>query len=102
MNRSDLIWAVAETQKMKQTDVERILDGLLKVIEVSLACGEPVTIARFGKFEPRTRRPVTRRNLNTGEEIKVPEKTTVLFHAAPALKERVNKSVRQPALPESS
>lgn len=76
---------------MNLAKAEEILQTITETIELSLACGEAVTIRNFGKFEVRTRQPVTRLNPRTGDKIEVPEKRSVLFHAAPALKRRVNK-----------
>lgn len=67
-----------------------MLDRILNVA-ASVACGEPVSIRKFGKFEPRRRSEVTRRNPKTGIEIHVPSKNSVAFLPAPALKERLNQ-----------
>lgn len=91
MNRSDLTRAIARVDGVDQATAEQILQTLTDTIELSLACGEPVTIRNFGKFEVRTRQPVTRLNPRTGDKIEVPEKQSILFHAAPSLKKRVNK-----------
>jgi integration host factor subunit beta len=90
MNRSDLIRAIAENENLSMGEVERTLDAIIQMIEISLACGESVLIRNFGKFECRTKRAVVRTNPKTGEKIKVPEKQAVIFHASPALKKRIN------------
>lgn len=69
---------------------EKTLERVLDVIGTSLACGEPVSIRNFGKFEPRTRSAVTRRNPVSGEEMKVPSRIGVGFVPSPSLKERIN------------
>lgn len=89
MNRSHVVRALmrdGHTQRSAEQAVEQVLNA----IALSLACGEPVTIRNFGKFQPRTRRSVTRKNPVTGESVTVPEKTSVGFVPAPALKERIN------------
>lgn len=92
MNRSDLIRAIAKADGVDLATAERMLQTLTDTIELSLACGEAVTIRNFGKFEVRDRNPVVRLNPRTGDKIEVPAKQSVLFHAAPALKRRVNKN----------
>lgn len=92
MNRSDLVRAIADQGGFSLIESEEILDLIIETIGVSLACGEPVLISRFGKFEPRLKKAGVRRNPRTGEDVQVPEKTTVLFRAAPFLKQRINKT----------
>lgn len=92
MNRSDLIRAAAEAENLPMGQVERILDSIMETIGVSLACGEAVMIRNFGKFEPRQKRATERKNPKTGDIISVPPKKAILFHAAPALKERINRN----------
>lgn len=96
MNRSELIRAVAEKEGMKIADVERVLNSVVTMMEISLACGESVLIRNFGKFEPRDKKATVRRNPKTGETIQVPAKRTVLFHPAPALKQRIKIEGVQP------
>jgi DNA-binding protein HU-beta len=91
INKSDLARAL-RLEGYRQSQAEVAVDRVLDAITVSLACGESVSIRNFGKFEPRTRSAVTRKNPKTGKEIKVPEKTSVGFIPAPALKERLNKN----------
>lgn len=92
MNRSDLIRATADAHGIPLAEAEKILNTITDMIAVSLACGEPVLISRFGKFESRMRDACIRKNPRTGADIEVPAKQTVLFHAAPALKKRINKN----------
>lgn len=89
MNKSDLVRKVSRKSQMTQAQIEEILDRFLRTMTTSLASGEPVVIKNFGRFEIRQRAAVTRRNPRTGEEIKVPEKKAVLFHAAQAFKDEV-------------
>lgn len=49
-----------------------------------------MSIRNFGKFEPRLKGAVTRKNPKTGASVEVPEKFSVGFIAAPALKARLN------------
>jgi nucleoid DNA-binding protein len=72
--------------------VEMLVNDFLRVIALSLADGEDVKLSGFGLFEVRERKPVTRRNPRTGEEIKVPAKVTLGFKPSPVLKEKVNGS----------
>lgn len=91
MNRTQLVRALAQHTGLTRGDAEVLLESLIQIIEVSLACGEPVTIQHFGRFEPRLKNRTTKRNPRTGEEIHVPPKISVLFRAAPKLRERINR-----------
>lgn len=90
MNKSELVKALAQRQGMTSEEAAELLEFVLGMIETSLACGEPVLLSNFGKFEPRTKREVVRNNPKTGEPILVPAKRTVLFRPSPALKGRIN------------
>lgn len=90
MNKSDVVQALAlDGFGQPEAAVNRVFD----VIGAALACGEAVTIRNFGKFEPRHRSEVTRKNPKTGDPIYVPEKLSVGFVPAPALKQRINRPV---------
>lgn len=89
MNKSDLVRKVSRKSQVTQPQVEEILDQILMIVEATLASGESVVIKNFGRFETRERQPTTRRNPRSGEEIKVPQKRALLFHAAPALKDGI-------------
>lgn len=92
MNRSDIVQSVATREQLPVAYVQRVVDALLEVVGLSLACGESVNLRSFGKFEPRHRRPVVRKNPRTGVEHQVPEKTAIGFVASPTLKRRVNET----------
>jgi len=92
MNRSDLIQVAVDATGIANPKVEEILDTILATIQLSLACGESVTIPNFGRFVPRQRQEVVRVNPKTREEVKVPSKKAVAFLAAPAFKNRMNRA----------
>jgi DNA-binding protein HU-beta len=90
VNKSEVLRAVALRERITFAEAERTVDAFLEVISLSLACEEDVSIRNFGKFEHRTRRPVTRNNPRTGVPVDVPQRHTVGFKPAPRLKDRVN------------
>jgi len=92
MNKSDVIKSVANRLEKSQDSVEDVVNAFLDTVGLTLACGEEVKIARFGKFEVRERRPVTRRNPRTGAPVTVPAKRALLFKPSPNLKARLNGS----------
>lgn len=92
MNRSDVVRAVANAEHLPIATVDRIVIAFLDVIGLALACDEEVNLRCFGKFEPRARAAVVRRNPKTGIEHAVPEKKSVGFVPSPNLKSRLNKT----------
>lgn len=92
MNRGELIKAISETEQMPATLVDQVLTSFFDQIATSLASGDDVTIRRFGKFEPRKRRAVTRLNPKTKIPIDVPAKTSVGFVPSSNLKARLNET----------
>lgn len=91
MNRTDIVRMVSNHRSLPISVCEQVIEGLFDVMTVSLKAGEPVNIRRFGKFQPRNRGPVTRKNPRTGEPIDVPEKVSVGFIPSPALKDILNE-----------
>lgn len=70
---------------------EDLLQAVLETIQISLACGESVTITNFGRFEARKKNAVTRVNPRSGKVIEVPAKRSVAFQPSPAMKQRMNR-----------
>lgn len=76
--------------RMPPTEIEKALNALVEVISLSVSCGEKVSIRNFGKFQPRSRSAVTRKNPKTGVSHDIPERFTVGFVPSPVLKNRLN------------
>ena len=88
MNKQDLIWEVSnvvETNKEAQEAVDRIFAA----IQETLARGSTVSITGFGTFKVQERKARTRRNPQTGEEIRIEAKKVAKFVPSKALKEAV-------------
>jgi nucleoid DNA-binding protein len=95
VNRTDIVRMVSNHESLPISLCEQVVGGLFDVLTISLKAGEPVNIRGFGKFEPRTRGPVTRRNPRTGDEINVPEKLSVGFVPSPTLKDEINRGTAE-------
>lgn len=92
MNRGEMVKAISEKEQMSATLVDEVLSSFFDQVAVALASGDDVTIRRFGKFEPRKRRAVTRLNPKTKIPIDVPAKTSVGFVPSTNLKQRLNET----------
>ncbi|MBK8814218.1 MAG: HU family DNA-binding protein [Methylococcaceae bacterium] len=87
---SELIAAISEHSQLNKADTGRILEGLLKTIELTLAAGESLTLVGFGKFAVKERAERTGRNPQTGQEITIAAAKLPSFKPGKALKEAVN------------
>lgn len=90
MNRSDLITAVAQHQKLGEVLVEDVLGGFFEVLVGTIARNEEVAIRGFGKFEPRTRKSITLRHVGNGKPIQTGDRRTMVFKPSMATKDRLN------------
>ena len=90
MNRSEVIRAVARKSQVRVPIVDDVLSTFFDVVTMNLSVEEEVSLRGFGKFEPRSRPPVTLKNPQTGDPIPVDERKTVVFLPSPNLKEKLN------------
>ena len=81
MNKSQLIYAVAEEAKLTKIDVKRVADVLFKKIEENLAAGEKVVISGFGVFSVTSSPERVGRNPRTGEPVKIEPRRGVKFRS---------------------
>lgn len=92
MNKSELIAAAAKEAGLTQTDVHRALNnGIIPVIEKTVANGEKVQLVGFGTFEAKFRAGRSVRNPQTGESVFVPDRTTPAFKPGKEFKDLVEK-----------
>ena len=92
MNKSELIAAAAKEAGLTRTDVHRALNnGIIPVIEKTVANGEKVQLVGFGTFEAKFRAGRSVRNPQTGESVFVPDRTTPAFKPGKEFKDLVEK-----------
>ncbi len=89
MNKSDLINTLSEETTFSKTDVARVLDSLVRVIERSLAKGEKVQWTGFGTFNVSKRAARIGINPSTKERISLPETMVPKFKPAKNLRDQV-------------
>ncbi len=90
MNKMDLIAAVADETDLPRTKATEAVDAVFAAISDALKKGEEVRLIGFGTFAATTRKASTGRNPRTGEEMQIPESTTVRFKVGKQLKDLVN------------
>lgn len=92
MLKEDLVRKVKESMNLaSMKEAASVVDGFSKVLGEIMRDGETVVLPGVGKFEVATRGARTARNPRTGETIEVPEKKSVRFKAAAALKRSMNE-----------
>lgn len=89
MNKLDLIAAVADRTELPRGKAAEVVDAVLEAIQGGLKQSQEVRLVGFGTFAAVTRKASTGRNPRTGEEIAIPESTSVRFKPGKALKDAV-------------
>ncbi len=107
MNKTELIEAIANRSNTTKAQTTTMLNGLLDVIQESMASGNDVQLVGFGTFSVTERAGREGRNPATGKTMTIPAKKVVKFKpgktlsdaAAAVKKTTVAKSVKpkQPA-----
>ncbi len=89
MNKMDLIAAVAEETELSRIKAGEVVDAVFNAITSALKNKEEVRLVGFGTFASTVRKASTGRNPRTGEEMAIPESTTVRFKPGKGLKDSV-------------
>ncbi len=89
MRKIDLVEYIAGETCIAKKDVVELVDLLFEAISNAISEDGKLTIANFGTFSVKTMKARTGLNPRTGEKIEIPEKSTVKFKPAVALKEMV-------------
>lgn len=85
MNKTELIEAVATRSNTTKAETTAMLNGLLEVIQETIASGNDVQLVGFGTFSVTERASREGRNPSTGETITIPAKKVVKFKPGKAL-----------------
>jgi len=94
MNKTELIEAVATSSKTTKAQTATMLNGLIDVIQRSLAGGHNVQLVGFGTFSVTERASREGRNPATGKSMKIPAKKVVKFKPGKTLSEAAAKPAR--------
>ena len=102
MNKTELIDAIATRSNTTKAQTTTMLNGLLDVIQESMASGNDVQLVGFGTFSVTERTGREGRNPATGKAMTIPAKKVVKFKpgktlsdaAAAVKKTNVAKSVK--------
>ncbi len=89
MNKNDLIAAVADGTDLSRIKAGEVVEAVFTTITDALKKKEEVRLVGFGTFASAVRKASTGRNPRTGEEMDIPESTTVRFKPGKGLKDSV-------------
>ncbi len=89
MNKMDLIAAVSDATDLSRAKASDVVDAVFSSITDALRKQDEVRLVGFGTFAAAKRKASTGRNPRTGEEMQIPESTTVRFKAGKGLKDAV-------------
>ena len=89
MTRSQLITKVANDTNMTAAEVEKVMDGIFGTIGDVLKSGDKVTIAGFGRFEMRPRKPKAYTNPKTKVSSRLESTSIPGFKASGRFKQKL-------------
>lgn len=90
MTKQELVVKLAEQCEWKQKDVRKMLDDLNGIIENELKENQRFDCLSVGILKVKTRAAHKGTNPQTGKQIDVPEKKTVVFRPSKRFKESIN------------
>lgn len=95
MNKNELALKVfenlsASNEGLKKGLVSDVVDEVFEVIKSTFSTEDDLTIQNFGKWSRTVRKARKGRNPKTGEELTIPEKTSVKFALSSKIKKELN------------
>lgn len=89
MNKTELITALSERNKITRKEAEDVLSAVTTIITEELSKGERIVITGFGTFEVSDRAEREGRNPKTGEPMTIAATKAPKFKAGKSLKDAV-------------
>ena len=91
MTKKELIEKVAAETEVSKKEATEIVNAFVNAMASTLAKGDDVDLAGFGKFTVKKRAARTGVNPQTKEKVKIAASKAVGFKASKTLKDSVNK-----------
>ncbi len=89
MNKTELIEAIAARSQTSKAQTTVMLNGLLEIIQETMANGNDVQLVGFGTFSVSERASREGRNPSTGQTLTIPAKKVVKFKPGKAFSDAV-------------
>ncbi len=91
LTKAELAAILFERVCLAKRESKELVDAFFAEIEDALERGETVKLSGFGNFELRDKPQRPGRNPKTGEEVPIPPRRVVTFHASQKLKHAVER-----------
>ena len=92
MTKADIVDKLYDSfSDLPKSACSEYVDLVFELMKKTLADGQDVKIARFGKFSVRDKKDRKGRNPQTGEEIIISKRRVIAFSVSPTLRDAVNK-----------
>lgn len=91
VNKTRIALAIADQTGMSRNRSSKAMAAIIEAITVSLAAGEDVKIAGFGKFYPQILKPRKGRHPKTGRPLIIQERKTVRLKCYKRLRDKINE-----------
>jgi integration host factor subunit beta len=91
VTKRELVQRIAEKTGVQQISAKEVIQSFLDEIIAELAKGNRLEFRDFGVFEPKCKAHRVARNPRTGEQVEVPEKTTVKFKVGRLMKKKIQR-----------
>ncbi len=89
MTKAELISDVARKTGLPRKDVALVVNAVLESLREAFFRKERIELRGFGVFVTKKRKPRVGRNPRTKEEVKIPERTVVVFKPSKVIKENL-------------
>ena len=96
MNQADLITLLTQQLPLTEEQAAKALDITFSAIIDSLAQGQNISFADFGRFQYNDRPAMVLKSPQTGEDVSVGPRRMAIFRAAPYFKKRLQQSLQEP------
>lgn len=91
MNNKEFIAELARTNRVKATEAQRLMNGLLSVMADNFMEGNAVQLPNLGALEVKKKLERVMVNPTTGQRMLVPPKLTLAFKPNNTLKDKIKK-----------
>jgi len=90
MTKADLIHEITERTGLPKRDVAAVVNALFDSLKAAFLRKERVELRGFGIFTTKNRKPRIGRNPKTKEEVRIPERTVVIFKPSKIVKDNLH------------